>query len=134
MYDNIIGLSEGGFADAILTGESYAGAQDPFKARKNMITDESLYNSGIMETDIRKNIGAFLNRAGRIIEMKKYLNTDARFGEGSPAKFLAEQIKKDFEILQAEADLKFAHKKEGLSGEALAKVVKQEQKSINETC
>ncbi len=129
MYDNIVGLSEGGFADAILSGESYSDAQNPFKARKNMINDEDLYNSGIMETDIRKNVGAFLNRAGRVIEMKKYLSTDSRFGEGNPAKYLADQIKRDFEILQGDADIKFAHMKEGLSGKELAKVVRQEKKA-----
>lgn len=128
-FDNITGLTEANFLDEALGFGGGGTGENSLKARTNMISDEALYDSGIMITDIRKNIQALNSRGGRIVEITKYLQENGLEQEGkTPLQSLIGNIQSDYKIIEQNQKEHFEKLKEGKSGKELEKIEAQERK------
>ena len=130
MFNNITGLSEATFVDQMLGFSGGGTGQGFLKPRTNMISDEKLYGSGIMITDIRKNIQAATSRTARVVEIAKYMQTNGLEVEGqSYLKSLAQAVQAEYSILELKEADYFKKLKEGKTGAALEEIEKAEQKA-----
>lgn len=131
-YDAITGLTEADFADEVL-GRASGGlgtSGNILKSRTNKIHDKKLYDSGIMITDIRKNIQSFNSQVGRIVEISKYMQAHGLEREGQTyLKALTEDVNLDYRRLEEIQNEKFAKLKQHVSGKELEKIERKEKKA-----
>lgn len=117
--DNILNTTEEAMGNEIMGLLRGGSAGNNFlKPRALMIDDEALYASNMLVGDPRLNIKAYTKRAGRLVEMEKYLKNRGWDGKSAKLGFLTDGIKKDYRHLQDTQLRKFERMKERAKTEA----------------
>ncbi len=120
--DTILGLTEEAL-HSNLSGSlrGGAGGTNPLLARTLMIADKDLIEAGFLQTDIRKNFGAYNLRMSRLIEMEKYARSQGYMGDGPILDFLSNGIHSDYAHVRNKNAALAEEQIKNLTGKALEK-------------
>jgi hypothetical protein len=129
--DNILSLSEDDMANQILGSMQRGSSGESFlMTRVLLLEDVDMYKNKMLIRDPRRNIKAFVTRAGRIIEMEKYLKNKGWDGKSDKVGFLTDGIYKDYKQLEDISRVKFENMRQGVEDpKKLQKINEKEQKS-----
>ncbi len=120
--DTILGLTEeqlhSNISGSLRGGQ---GGSNPLLSRTLMIADKDLIEAGFLQTDIRKNFGAYNLRMSRLIEMEKYARSQGYTGEGPILEFLSGGIHADYMHTRNQSAWAAEAKAKDLTGKALEK-------------
>ena len=129
--DNILNITEEDMGNQIMGLLRGGSSGNNFlMPRVLMIDDEALYASRMLVGDPRLNIKAYTKRAGRLVEMEKYLKGRGWDGKSAKLGFLTDGIKKDYQHLEEAQLRRFEKRREKATTKAQQdKVDIKEQKA-----
>jgi hypothetical protein len=129
-YKTLTGQTEEQLLQTIIDSSQLgSGGNNPLMPRSLMISDKSLYQNKLLSSDFASTVRTFNLRMGRLIEMRKMLESRGYNAatDGTPLQWLAYKIDQEYTTFSRQLASKQAAELEGKTGAELDKLTKQHQ-------